>query len=82
MAIASLCCSVAGVLLIGVPAVIGVILGFVARSQINNSRGALKGLGFATAGIIIGFIVVAFYILFIIVAATHPHCRGPHPTGC
>jgi hypothetical protein len=82
MAIASLCCSIAGIILIGVPAIIGVIFGFVARSQINNSRGTQKGLGLAIAGIIVGFVVVAIYIVGIIVAVTHPNCRGPHPTGC
>ena len=58
-------------ILVGVPALIGVILGFVARSQINNSRGAQKGLGFAIAGIVIGFVVVAVYIVGIVVAVTH-----------
>jgi uncharacterized membrane protein len=82
MAIASLCCSIAGVILIGVPALVGVVLGFVARSQINNSRGTQKGGGLAIAGIIVGIAVVAIYIIAIVVEVTHPNCRGPHPTGC
>lgn len=82
MAIASLCCSIVGFFLVGIPALVGVILGFVARSQINDSRGAQRGLGLALAGIIVGSIVVLVYIIGIIVIATHPHCHGPHPTGC
>jgi len=70
------------VILVGVPAVVGVVLGFVARSQINNSRGAQKGLGLAIAGIVVGVIVVAIYVVGIVFAVSHPHCRGQHPTGC
>jgi hypothetical protein len=59
-----------------------VIFGFVARSQIKNGRGTLKGMGLAIAGIVIGLVVVVIYIAIIIFAVGHPNCRGSHPTGC
>jgi predicted acyltransferase len=82
MAIASLCCSIAGLILFGIPAVLGVIFGFVARSQINNSRGSQRGMGLAIAGIVVGLVVIVGYIAIIIFAVNHPNCRGNHPTGC
>ena len=53
LAIASLICSCAG--LFFVPAIPGIVLGFVARSQIKRSNGAQRGDGLAIAGIIVGF---------------------------
>ena len=85
MAIASLCCSIGGLIvfvLLGLPALLGVIFGFVARSQINNSRGTQKGLGLAIAGIVIGFAVLVIYVALIIFVVNHPNCRGSHPSGC
>jgi hypothetical protein len=77
-AIASLCCSIGAVLLIGVPALLGVIFGFVGRSQIARSNGTQKGGGLALAGIIIGLAVLAFWILlFVAIAIAHPECSTP-----
>lgn len=44
--------------------VVGLILGYVARAQIRNSRGYLGGSGLATAAIVIGWISVVLAILF------------------
>jgi hypothetical protein len=68
MAIASLVCSCAGIFLIGIPAVLGIIFGFVARSQIRRSHGAQGGGGMAMAGIIVGFAVVALVIVVLAIA--------------
>jgi hypothetical protein len=68
MAVASLVCSVLG-LFCGVGAVVGVILGFVARGQIRRSAGAQKGEGLATAGIVVGFVVIALGILVAVIIA-------------
>ena len=70
LAIASLVCSCAGIFLIGIPAVVGIIFGFVARGQIRRSNGAQGGAGLALAGIIVGFVVVGLLILAIVVRAT------------
>jgi hypothetical protein len=74
LAIASLICSCAGILVI--PLIAGVILGFVARSQIRQSRGAQRGDGLAIAGIIVGFGWAALIILGIVVDATNPNNSG------
>jgi hypothetical protein len=53
LAIASLICSCAGVFFL--PAILGIVFGFVARSQITRSNGLQRGGGLAIAGIIVGF---------------------------
>jgi hypothetical protein len=53
LAIASLICSCAGLFFL--PAIPGIVLGFVARAQIRRSNGAQRGDGLAIAGIIVGF---------------------------
>jgi len=68
LAIASLVCSCAGIFLIGLPAVLGIIFGFVARSQIRQSQGAQGGDGLAMAGIIVGFAVVGLLVVVFVVA--------------
>jgi hypothetical protein len=65
-AIASLVCSIIGISLLGV------IFGHVALSQINRSGGMSQGKGLAIAGLIIGYIGIAFallWIVFFIIAA-------------
>jgi hypothetical protein len=68
-AVASLVCSCAGILLLGLPAVAGIVFGFVARSKIRRSNGAERGDGLALAGIIVGFVVVGLVLLTIVVSA-------------
>ncbi len=70
LAIASLVCSCAGILFFGVPGIVGIIFGFVARSQIRRSNGAQGGAGLALAGIIVGFAWIVILVLIIAVAAT------------
>ncbi len=69
LAIASLVCSCAGIFFIGIPAVLGIIFGFVARGQIRQSQGGQGGEGLALAGIIVGFAVVALLVVVFAVAA-------------
>jgi hypothetical protein len=66
MAVASLVCSLAGLVSCGVLAILGIIFGFVARNQIERSRGTETGKGLATAGIVIGSVLVALGILYIV----------------
>jgi hypothetical protein len=65
LAIASLVCSCVGIFC-GIAAIVGIVLGFVARSSIRKSNGAEKGDGLALAGIIVGFVVIALSILWIV----------------
>ena len=44
---------------------LGIIFGFIARSQIKRSRGTQKGDGMAIAGIIVGFAWIALLVLLI-----------------
>jgi hypothetical protein len=73
MAIASLICAIGGIFFLGIPSILGIIFGFVARSQIERSDGAQTGSGLALAGIIVGFCVVAIGILIVIFAIIGAH---------
>jgi hypothetical protein len=73
LAIASLVCSVAGVipLFFGISCVVGIILGFVALGQIK--RTGQQGRGLAIAGIAVGFALIAIFLLIITIAVTSAH---------
>jgi uncharacterized membrane protein len=73
LAIASLVCSCAGIFLLGIPCVLGIIFGFVARSQIRRTNGAQEGAGLALSGIIVGFVFVGGYILLFTLFAVFGH---------
>ena len=64
MAVASLIASILGLTLIPtIGSVIGLILGYMARNRIRDSAGTLGGEGLAKAGIILGWIGVAFIVI-------------------
>ena len=67
LAVASLICGCAGLFFL--PAILGIVFGFVARSQINRSNGQQKGNGLAIAGIIVGFGWLALVVLGIALGA-------------
>ncbi|HVA07014.1 MAG TPA: DUF4190 domain-containing protein [Acidimicrobiales bacterium] len=71
LAVASLVCSCVGIVpfLFGLPCLLGIIFGFVARSQIKNSGGNQAGDGLALAGIIVGFSLIAIFIIAVILIA-------------
>jgi hypothetical protein len=75
LAIASLVCACAGFLLT-FPALLGVVFGFVARSQIRRSGGTQGGDGLALAGIIVGFAWIALLVILVIVDAANNHTNG------
>lgn len=75
LAIASLVCSFF-FWVYGVGAVLAIVFGFIARSQIKQSNGTQKGEGMALAGIIIGFAgIVIGIVTVIVVAAVVHHCN-------
>jgi hypothetical protein len=74
LAIASLICACAGLFLL--PAVLGVVFGFVARTQIKRSHGVQKGDGLAIAGIIVGFGWLALLVLGIALSASTDNSTG------
>jgi hypothetical protein len=53
--------------LYGIGAILGIVFGFIARSQIKRSDGTQQGNGMALAGIIIGFVGIAIGIVLLIV---------------
>lgn len=69
LAIASLVCSLVGALCCGLASIAGIILGFIARSQIRQSNGMQQGDGMALAGIIVGIVAIALSIIGGILAA-------------
>ncbi|HEY1445647.1 MAG TPA: DUF4190 domain-containing protein [Acidimicrobiales bacterium] len=75
LAIASLVCSCAGFLFI-VPGVLGVIFGFIARSQIRQSGGSQGGDGLALAGILVGFAWIGLFVIVFIIGAANNNSSG------
>ena len=75
LAVASLVCSVAGIVpfFFGIPCVVGIVLGFVARNQIRQTGGAQPGRGLAVAGIAVGFSLIGLFLLLVIAAAARRH---------
>jgi hypothetical protein len=71
LAIASLVCSCVGIVpfLFGVPCILGIIFGFVSRSQIKRSQGRQGGGGLALAGIIVSFSLIGIFIILVILLA-------------
>ena len=78
-AVASLVCSFF-FWVYGIGALLSIVFGFIARSQIKHSGGMQRGKGMALAGIIIGFagIVIAVVVIVIVAVAVDRHC---HDTG-
>jgi len=74
LAVAALVCGCAGLFLL--PAVLGVVFGFVARSQIQRSAGTQSGDGLALAGIIVAFAWIAFFIIVAAVGAANHNNTG------
>jgi prepilin-type processing-associated H-X9-DG protein len=70
LAIASLILGILGFCTAGLTALLGLVFGLVALSQIRRSQGALKGRGFALAGTIVS--VVAMLLIPIALAIALP----------
>jgi hypothetical protein len=71
LAIASFVLGLGGWLLCGVGSVVAIVLGFVSRNQIKQSWGRQTGSGFATAGIVLGFIGASFWIIVLTLNLVH-----------
>lgn len=64
-AIASLVTSLAGLLLCGVPSIVGMILGVIAMRETKQT--GQEGHGLALAGVILGAVAVAGWLLYVVV---------------
>ena len=66
-AIASLVLSIVGS---GIGSILGIIFGYKAKREIDASNGAQTGRGLAVAGIVIGWVTLALFVVWIIVFVT------------
>ena len=53
-----------------VTAILAVVFGHVSLSQIKRSLGAVTGRGMAIAGLVLGYLWLAFFVVIIVLAAT------------
>jgi type IV pilus assembly protein PilA len=67
-ALASMITGIFG-LLFFLPAIAAIILGHISRSEIRKSNGRLKGNGMATAGLVMGYGMIAMIPFILIIAA-------------
>ena len=65
MAVASLVLALVG---LGIGSILAIVLGYQAQREIDASGGMQSGRGLATAGIVIGWISMAFWALILVVA--------------
>lgn len=76
-AITALVCGIAG-LMCFIPAILGIVFGFIAKKKIRASAGTERGDGMATAGIVLGglgivvSIILVGLLIFVINLATAP----------
>lgn len=66
LAIVSLVCGILG-FFTGLTAIIAIVTGHMARSEIRRSPETYEGDGLAVAGLVMGYLVVALYLIAILV---------------
>jgi hypothetical protein len=73
LATASLILGICGFLVcVGVPSILALVFGYIARRQIAQTGGVQPGRGMATAGIVLGWIWIALAVVGIVVAVATP----------
>lgn len=55
--------------LMGLGSILALVFGYVAKGEIERSRGAQAGRGFAIAGIVLGWVGVAFIVAAVVMMA-------------
>ena len=76
-AVASLVLSIFG-LCYGVTAILGVIFGHIALSEIKRSNNFIQGRGVALAGLILGYLVIGGFVIFFGIALMSMNSAPPH----
>lgn len=76
LAVASLVCGLMEVFTLGITAIPAVILGHIARGQIR--RNGERGDGMATAGLVLGWLGIAFFVLIVVGVAAMAVTGGAH----
>lgn len=74
LAIASLCCSLASIATCGVTAIVGIVLGIAALSQINKT--GQSGRGMALGGIWVGVGLVVLFVAYIVLVVVISAAAG------
>src|SRR5215813_3672460 len=72
-AIGSLVCGIVGLLIPFIGGVVAIVLGHLGLSEIKRSAGRVKGDGLAIAGLVMGYLEAAFFVLLIIPAIMIPN---------
>lgn len=67
LAVASLVLGIVGFVTVGLTSALAIIFGGIAISQTAKDR-ALEGRGMATAGLVLGIVVIALWLLFLALA--------------
>jgi hypothetical protein len=57
--------------------ILALVFGYIAKNQIDGSGGRQTGRGMAVAGIVLGWVGVAFLVAMIAGASTMPWGNGP-----
>jgi len=65
LAIASLVCSLVGILCMILPGILGVVFGHMALAEIRRSEGQKEGRGMAIAGLVIGYLCVLIIVVYV-----------------
>ena len=64
LALVSMICGIAAYVVVPIlGAIAAIILGHIAKKEIKNSNGMIKGNGMATAGLVLGYIQIGFAVL-------------------
>lgn len=75
LAIASLVLGIVGIVLVccysigTLPGILAIIFGAISRKEILSSNGRQRGIGYSTAGLVLGIITVALAIVMVVIIA-------------
>ena len=72
MAVAAMVLGIIGAVTFGfflIPSVLAVIFGHIALSNISKSDGRLGGRGMAIAGLVLGYLFLAWFVLFVVLVS-------------
>jgi hypothetical protein len=75
MAIAALVCGILGI------SILALIFGYIGRRQIDESQGLSGGRGLAIAGIVLGWVGLAFLVFWIIIAVVLIAAASHNPSS-
>lgn len=76
LAVASLVLGIVGFVIgwftLGLPSILAVVFGHIARGRIRRAKGGVAGSGMALAGLILGYLLIGFLVVTVLVAIAVP----------